>query len=250
MEDDVKAPRRYDSSWRKEQARLTQREILRAAHDLFINKGYGRTTMVDVAQAAGVSVETVYGAFRNKATLLHRVWDVTIGGDDEEIAYHERPEVQALLVEPDLSRRLAAQAALFTATARRIVPLVLAIQGAAASESAAADMLAEIGRQRLHGMSFMARAAAATGELAVSEEECRDLMWATTDGILWQRLVNDLGWTDDRFKAWLGMMWTRMLVAPTREGSEDPGLVGPAGQDRGFPIGDAPAPDQAGQERA
>jgi AcrR family transcriptional regulator len=245
MEKDVKGSRRYDSSWRKEQARITRRAVLHAAHDLFVNQGYGHTTMVEVAQAAGVSVETVYGAFRNKATLLHRVWDVTIGGDDEEIAYHERPEVQALLAEPDLARRFAAQATLFTATARRIVPLVLAIQGAAASESAAADMLAEIGRQRLHGMSVMARAAAATGHLAVSEDECRDLLWATTDGILWQRLVSDLGWSDDQFEAWLGTMWTRMLVAPSREGRDDAGLVGPrAGQRRGDLIGDSPEPGQ------
>ncbi|MEA2532217.1 MAG: hypothetical protein QOJ93_28 [Actinomycetota bacterium] len=213
MVETVKGQRRYDSSWRKEQARATQRAVLRSAHDLFVSQGYGRTTMVDVARAAGVSVETVYGAFRNKPTLLHRVWDVTIGGDDEEIKYHERPEVQALLAEPDLARRLAAQAALFTATAHRIVPLILAIQGAAASESAAADMLAEIGRQRLAGMGVMARAAAATGHLAVSEQECRDILWATTDGMLWQHLVNNLGWGDHRFEAWLGGMWTRMLVA-------------------------------------
>lgn len=105
--------------------------------------------MVDVARAAGVSVETVYGAFGNKATLLHRVWDVTIGGDDQQITYHQRPEVQAVLAEADLASRFAAQAALFSVTARRIVPLIVAIQGAAASEPAAAEMLAEIGRQRL-----------------------------------------------------------------------------------------------------
>jgi AcrR family transcriptional regulator len=213
MTEAVKGPRRYDSSWRKEQARNTQRVVLRAAHDLFVGKGYGRTTMADVASAAGVSVETVYGAFRNKATLLHRVWDITIGGDDDEIVYHERPEVQALRAEPDLASRLTAQAALFTATARRIVPLVLAVQGAAASDPAAAEMLAEIGRQRLAGIGVIAREAAATGQLAVSEEQCRDFVWATTDGVLWHRLVNELGWSDQQFESWLGTMWTRMLVA-------------------------------------
>src|SRR5260370_31464551 len=91
MEKDFKGSRRYDSSWRKEQARITRRAVLHAAHDLFVNQGYGHTTMVEVAQAAGVSVETVDGAFRNKATLLHRVWVVTIGGDDEENTYHDRP---------------------------------------------------------------------------------------------------------------------------------------------------------------
>ena len=153
--------------------------MLDAARELFVEQGYGRTTIADVARAAGVSVETVYGAFGNKATLLHRAWDVTIGGDDEEITYHERPEILALRAEPDLARRFAMQAALFTQTARRIVPFLLAVQGAAATEPAAAEMLAEMGRQRLEGLSVMAREAAATGQLAVSEQDCRDIIWAT-----------------------------------------------------------------------
>jgi AcrR family transcriptional regulator len=213
MTEPVKKMRTYDSSRRRAQARETQRAVLDAARQLFVEKGYGRTTIADVARSAGVSVETVYGAFGNKATLLHRLWDVTIGGDDEEITYHERPEILALRAEPDLARRFAMQAALFTQTARRIVPFLLAVQGAAATEPAAAEMLAEMGRQRLEGLSVMAREAAATGQLAVTETECRDFVWATTDGVLWQRLVNERGWSDERFQDWLGQMWISALVA-------------------------------------
>jgi len=213
MSEPVKKLRTYDSSRRQAQSRETRRAVLDAARELFIEQGYGRTTIADVARAAGVSVETVYSAFGNKATLLHRAWDVTIGGDDEEITYHERPEINVLRAEPDLARRLAMQAAVFTRTARRIVPFLLAMQGAAASEPAAAEMLAEIGRQRLEGLSVMAREAAATGQLAVSEQDCRDIMWASTDGVLWQRLVNERGWSDERFQTWLGQMWINALVA-------------------------------------
>jgi AcrR family transcriptional regulator len=213
MTEPVKKLRTYDSSRRRAQARETQRAVLDAARELFVEQGYGRTTIADVARSAGVSVETVYGAFGNKATLLHRVWDVTIGGDDEEITYHERPEILALRAEPDLARRFAMQAALFTQTARRIVPFLLAVQGAAATVAAAAEMLAEMGRQRLEGLSVMAREAAATGQLAVTETECRDFVWATTDGVLWQRLVNERGWSDERFQDWLGQMWISALVA-------------------------------------
>src|SRR5919107_6063720 len=99
--------RRYDSSRRQEQARATRRAVLQAAHDLFVSQGYGRTTMADVAAAAGVSVETVYAAFKNKATLLHRVWDVTIGGDAKEAALPERPEGPAIPAEPGLAQRRA-----------------------------------------------------------------------------------------------------------------------------------------------
>jgi AcrR family transcriptional regulator len=208
----VKQARGYDSTRRRAQAAETQAAILRAAHDLFVARGYGRTTIAEVARTAGVSAETVYAGFGSKVNLLHRVWDVTIGGDDREVAYHERPEVLAVRAEPDLARRLAMQAALLTHTAPRVVPFLLAMQSAAAVEPAAAAMVDEIGRQRFAGMGVMAREAAATGQLAVTEEECRDLIWATTDGMLWHRLVQQRNWSDEEFARWLEAMWIATLV--------------------------------------
>jgi AcrR family transcriptional regulator len=206
--------RNYDSSRRKEQANQTRRAILRAAHDLFVRQGYGRTTIADIAAAAGVSAETIYAAFKNKPTLLHRVWDVTIGGDDEDVAFHERPEVQAIRAEPDLGKRLMLHARFATATARRITPFLLAVEAAAAVDDKAAAMLAEMGRQRFAGMGVMAAEAAATGQLAVTEQECREVVWSMTDGVLWHRLVVERGWSDERFADWLGRTWVAMLVRP------------------------------------
>jgi AcrR family transcriptional regulator len=208
--------RRYDSSRRQAQARDTRLAVLRAAHDLFVDQGYARTTIAAVAAAAGVSAETIYAAFGNKATLLHRVWDITIGGDDEEIVFHERPDIVAIRAEPDLGRRLHLHAVMSTKTARRIGPFLYALQGAAGAEATAAELLDEIGRQRLAGMTVMAREAAATGQLAVSEEECRDVLWSTTDSVLWQRLVVERGWSDERYATWLGGVWTTALVSPNR----------------------------------
>ena len=209
----VKGRRAYDSSRRREQARRTRLDILRAAHDLFVEQGYARTTIAEVAAKAGVSPETVYGAFRNKPTLLHRTWDVTVGGDDEDIVFHERPEVMAMRAERDLEKRLTMHAAFSTKTAARITPLLMAMQAAAGADPAAADMLAEVGRQRLAGMSVMAREMAKTGQLAVSEEECRDFLWAMTDGTLWHRLVHERGWPEDTYVAWLAQLWVGVLVA-------------------------------------
>ena len=211
MSDGVK--RRYDASGRRRHARENQRRILGAAHDLFVANGYGQTTMADIARVAGVALETVYAAFRTKPALLHRVWDVTVGGDDQEILVHERPEFLAIRREPDLASRLSRLAIANTALAHRLAPLYLALQGAAASEPAAAAMLGEIDDQRLRSMSVHARDAAATGRLAVSEEECRDFLWSTTDGSLWHRLVRQRGWTDERFAAWLGDVWVAALVS-------------------------------------
>ena len=208
--------RAYDSSGRQARAAESRSAIVRVARDLFVEQGYGRTTIVEIARAAGVSPESVYAGFRNKATLLHRAWDITVGGDDEDVVFHERPEVVAIRAEPDLARRFRAHAVFSTRTARRIAPFVRMVTAASGSDPAAAAMLEEMDRQRLEGMGIMAADAAATGQLAVSEEECRDLVWAMTDGMLWHRLVVERGWTDERYASWLGATWVAHLVAPRK----------------------------------
>jgi AcrR family transcriptional regulator len=213
MSDRVK--RQYNSTRRQEQARDTRLRIIRAAHDLFIAHGYGRTTIAEIAVAAGVAVETVYATFRNKPELLRQAWYVNFRGDDEEVRLLHRPEIRAVLAEPDLATRFTRHAAVYTAVFRRIGPLLAALHGAAGSEPAAAAMLAEWDAGRLDACTSYARAAAATGQLAVSEDECRDVLAATMDGALWQRLVAERGWPDARFAAWIGRLWTLELVKPT-----------------------------------
>jgi AcrR family transcriptional regulator len=210
MPDAVKRP--YRSTRRREQASETRRRIIRAAHDLFVSQGYGRTTIAEVAGAAGVAVETVYAAYRNKPALLRQVWYATFRGDEADIRLLDRPEIQAVLAEPDLATRLRAHAVVMTPVFRRITPLFRALQGAATSEPAAAVMLAEFDQRRLDAASHYARAAAATGHLAVSEQECRDLLAATMDGALWHRLVAERGWSQDRYAQLLGTMWVAALV--------------------------------------
>jgi len=215
MGDPVKR-RRYDGSRRQLQAAQTRSLVIAIARDLFLERGYGHTTVADIAESSGVSVETIYSAFRTKATLLHRAWDITIGGDDQDVVFHERPEVMAIRAEPDLARRLRLQAAFSTRTAERIAPFQLMVQSAAGSEPAAVSMLEEMGRQRLAGLSVMASEAEATGQLTVPVEECCDVLWSTTDGMLWHRLVTERGWSSERYAMWLGELWVQMLVSRRR----------------------------------
>ena len=204
--------RRYTSTRRDEQARETRLRIIRAARELFVTKGYGRTTLVEIAREAAVAVETVYAAFGNKATLLRQTWDVDFRGDEEDIPLFDRAEMQAILDERDLATRIRRHAAFVTATNRRTGQLTAALKGAAASEPAAADMLLEFGARRLDRATRYAKAAAATGRLAVSQTECRDVLFATMDGALWRRLVIERGWSDERYADWLGSLWIALLV--------------------------------------
>lgn len=98
---------------------------------------------------------------------------------------------------------------------RRTAQLRLAMQGAAGDDPAAAELLGEIDRARLEAMGVHARAAADTGQLAVPENPCRDVLFATTDGTPWLTLVDGRGWSDERYATWLGRLWVAMLVDPT-----------------------------------
>jgi len=88
------------------------------------------------------------------------------------------------------------------------------LTGAAATEPAAASMLAEWADRRIDVATKCAKSAADTGQLAVSENHCREVLFATMDGALWLRLVVERAWTDAQYADWLGRLWVDLFVAP------------------------------------
>jgi len=204
--------RSYDSTSRTRQAQENRERISRVAHDLFAQNGYGNTTIADVAKAAGVSAETIYKSFGTKAELLRGAWFVMFRGDSDATTLYDRPETQAILQLPDLAERLDGFARHTTKRNRRSAPLLRAIEGAAASEPGARAMLDEWHARIFDVATKFAQGAAETGQLAVNEDECRDVMYSMLDGHLWQRLVVERNWTDDRFATWLATQWKRQFL--------------------------------------
>jgi AcrR family transcriptional regulator len=204
--------RSYDSSGRNRQAQENHDRISRVAHDLFVEHGYGNTTIVGVAKAAGVSPETVYKAFGNKATLLRSAWFVVMRGDGEETTLYDRPETQEVLQLPDLADRIDGFARLITERNRVVGPLLRAIEGAAASEPGAREMLDTWKARLIDVATKFAQAAARTQQLAIPEDECRDITYAMLDGALWHRFVVERGWTDERYASWLSTQWRRAFT--------------------------------------
>src|SRR4051795_5283464 len=61
---------------RERQAQSTRNEILGAARRLFAERGYTRTSVRDIAEAAGVSAQTVYDSIGSKQALVARLNDL------------------------------------------------------------------------------------------------------------------------------------------------------------------------------
>jgi AcrR family transcriptional regulator len=67
---------------RKRDRDATRGRIVDAARDLFLERGYARTTIADIARAADVAPQTVYWAFGSKAGLVREIrdaWFVSAG---------------------------------------------------------------------------------------------------------------------------------------------------------------------------
>jgi AcrR family transcriptional regulator len=74
----VKGKRRYDSSGR--QAHAGREAIPDAAQRQFLEDGYAAATIAAIAAEAGVSVETIYKAFRGKPGLVRAIHQCGLEG--------------------------------------------------------------------------------------------------------------------------------------------------------------------------
>jgi len=103
--------RAYRSARRREQAGETRLRTIRAAHDLFVTEGYGRTTIVDVARAAGVAAETIYATYRNHV-VGDDVFACEVLSDADDYRYAERAggsvEIRDVRLPDDVAERCVA----------------------------------------------------------------------------------------------------------------------------------------------
>src|SRR5215211_3563003 len=88
---------------RRERSRVTRARVVDAAGRLFVEHGYVATTIEDVAERAGVAVQTVYYVFGTKPNLLSAVLDASIVGDVEPVPVVERAWVEALRDQHDIT---------------------------------------------------------------------------------------------------------------------------------------------------
>jgi AcrR family transcriptional regulator len=213
MVDAVK--RQYRSELRTSQARETRRAIVAAASRLFVEHGYGATTIDAVADAAGVSRKTVFTAVGGKVELLKVALDWAVAGDDRPVALAERAELRQLLEQPDPAVLVTGWARLLAEIDARVAPLFQALEVAAGIDSEARELLEQSQHQRLDAARLIVERLRTLGALTndLTESDAVDLAWLATDGALFDRLVRVRGWSTDRFAEWLAHTLLTQLVA-------------------------------------
>ncbi|MBL7255871.1 TetR/AcrR family transcriptional regulator [Paractinoplanes lichenicola] len=207
--------RPYDNSRRAEQARLTRRRVLDAAHGLLVERGPAAVTMRDVAASAGVSAETVYKTFRTKAALIKDVYDVTLAGDDEPIPMIDRPEIRAVHAATTAEGTLTAYAHAARLVSGRTGPLLARLLAAArGGDPDLAEFRETTNRERMFGAGGVVRHLTDIGGLraGVDPGQATDIVWTLISPEVYELLVGDRGWTLDQYEQWLARSFIDALA--------------------------------------
>ena len=194
----------YDNRQRQEAARSTRASIIEAAKASFLGRGFGGTTIRQIAEDAGVSQETIYKTFGGKAALLKAVYDVSLAGDDDETPMAERPEALAVRDAQSPAAAATAYAERAQLISSRIDPLLRVLLGAAGTDEALADFARTIDKERHIGSSFFVRHWDGLGWLRddIDLEQAIDAVWAlNSPHMRW--LLLDHGWSGEQYTQWL-----------------------------------------------
>ena len=209
---DVKSSRKYSSPLRDTQAAQTRDRILRAAGDLFLERGYARTTMKDIAEAAGVARDTVHAAFGSKARVLTALIDVRLVPDGAVANVTERPDARAIRTETDQRRQIALLADFLAGMSTGLRPVFEILRTASAVEPEMAAVFSEMDRFRMQNMQTYARWIAARGPLRMSTRKAGEVIWALASPDVGRMLCDELGWSQRDHARWLADTLTRSLL--------------------------------------
>ena len=186
--------RTYHSKLRAEQTEATRRRILDAARLLFARQGYQGATMEQLAEEAGVAIQTVYAAFGSKHNLAVAVIN-------DVLANMGIPEMARQAGDiADAQEALRYAAHINRLIGERIVDLD--------------SLLSNVDLHRITQVDDRHRERSIAGVLAVviaapqrrqdlSDDEIRDTLLALTSKTLYRMLVQERGWSPESYEHWL-----------------------------------------------
>ena len=207
----VNAPKRT----RREQAAATRERMIRAAIEVFTEAGYVGARMSDIADRAGVAVQTVYFTFHTKAELLQACFDFAVLGPERL-----PPTEQPFFADLPAARSGRAALAAFVRGNTAILDRAAAIKEVAESaphEPDAAAVVAHSEQLRREGLGQIVELHRRPVRAAVGPDagEATDLLLMLSSSATYLTLQR-YGWSEEKYAAWLTDTLARQLLPRSR----------------------------------
>lgn len=210
--DEVTSPR----TRRTDRAEATRRRVVEAANRLFVERGYRATTIEAVAEAADVSVETIYKRFRNKAGLLKAAREVAVAAAPEPDAFFTFPSAP---IEDAISAASGQEAQLRTLTElssrrlERLAPFQRMLRNAGTGDPELAAFVANDHASRRESQRANIQLISEDSPLRLGVEEAADTYAALASPDVFLLLIDQFGWSAQNYRDWLAGAVTRLLLA-------------------------------------
>lgn len=193
---------KYHSERRQEQAAATRQAILSAARSLFVERGYARTTVADIAAEARVALPTVYASVGTKPAILGELRKRI--PTDADVP--EQQDVPTLLAQAKDPREVIVG---FVAAVRQLIEisgdLMYAIESAAPFEPVAAEAWEEGLVLHRAGWTMAIERIVELGRLkkSITPSRAVDVVSLLSLPATWRTLGRDYGWTNEEIATWI-----------------------------------------------
>lgn len=187
---------------RQEKAAQTRTRILDAAYAIFCERGYRATTMQDIADRAGVAVQTTYFGFRTKDGLLQAVHDRTVLGEEGVPPQHQSWYVRAVAA-PAIDDAVAALVAGVAGILGRVAPMLPVFESVSADPAGAVYRRGE--DLRRDGFTELITLLARTAPLrqGMTQAHAVDLLFVLLGPPFYRSLVIESVWAEHEWAAWV-----------------------------------------------
>ncbi len=194
-----KTTRPYHSSRRTQAAAETRATILAAAKRLFVEHGYGKVTVNDIAEEADLAVPTVYACTGGKSAILSIIIDEAIR---DAIVEETLSAIRQCSSEYDVIRVTAHGTRVDN---ERYHDIVQVMKTAAAIDESATATLVESDRQYRQALSHIGRRLRDLDALkpGLTQKRATDTLWFYFGREAWHLLVADRHWSWNDAEQWL-----------------------------------------------
>ncbi|OBF20150.1 hypothetical protein A5725_17255 [Mycobacterium kubicae] len=205
----TRRPRPYQSTLRAQAALATRRKILDSAMRLFLDHGYGKVTVGDIAAAASLALPTVYASTGGKAAILGTLIDEAVKDpivDQTLSAVRKSKSGNEILGIAAHGTRVDNE---------RYHDIIEVLKHAAAVDANAASILQQSNDEYRRALSHVARRLRTlkATPAGMTESRATDVLWFYFGHDAWHLLVADRGWPWDDAEQWLLAQATVALLA-------------------------------------
>ncbi|MBS3904294.1 MAG: TetR/AcrR family transcriptional regulator [Simkania sp.] len=200
--------RTYTSDTRDEQAAKTRSLILKAAKKLFRTEGFDRVTISKLAEAAKVSMPTIYAIFKSKRGVLQSLIDEALP-----------PEQFTALVDDSMQENSPKKRLSITAKLARQIydaerELMDILRGASVVAPELKELEQEREKRRYERQGEYVKEMMKKKHLAtwLTLEKARDILWALTGRDMYRMFVIEREWTPDEYEKHLAQLLVKSLL--------------------------------------